>query len=947
MRAASHVRLCGALLVLAGVLSGCGSGSLQEPARLLDGWIDQSEHAADVLLTVAQVNATILAIVLGLGIVTVQLTSRFNIFHLQLRSVDAVFLLLYAVLGVIVPLLWSLRPQALAAAGMVVLSSGFIVATPWMVSRAASSALPSQQIELAVRRAKPRLRGRRSHERRLSQAQDALVGIRAGTEPGDTREDSQRGLQTVLLTALKAGKQARAASLVESVLGGVDDGTELRLEQFEAWLEYGLKDLRGSAEASRSAWRALRNIADEGHVPLAERATQLAAQVAAGRVRDCYRHSQSLEAHDELGVPYVHIPADLERQVSDRLKEVNEFVALVADKTPPQPRARRLFYATCELLTRPAWEVQLGDDMPLADQAFEGAKDLYRGLLECLDEANPPLNAAEAREVRHRIERLAEVPMQLLETAQAGGYLNAEDGRAILKGYVKWIDDAIARRDEQLTHALIGVLRERIEAGFIPRRPTFRTTAAGWTAEVRHTDAGRVAATGLLCALAEDLGTTSAQYQLMRDDPSYWQKSAWMFFNVPHWGSEKDMLAVARRFLPSLEGTFLTSYLSNLDEGITRRLQLHPVLRPYDILRAWQESQLRPDVRLSVLLSRWQKVLAEDHLRPARRAREQKEQEARLLAEAGPETRKALEDLFARPENPPPPGYLTSHRVARSLLRAVTEVTSRETGVAAQTYDDWRQAAAEWLDLTESSDKTPDINALLARIQPLSTEPSRVARDFRHPNETAAPLGNSRRRGIWETVFGNSTANDEMQAGRGYELERADLPPRTYCLLPKWEGDYSGYVIAVEEDNSTRLLVLDPQGGPPAEVIPLTPRYLPELILADCLGDLINCTTCFGILDNPGEQMLRCPGCGGTGRLPCHPLLRIATAAFIEKLPAAGTTRPYPGPASFRRWQREQEHRDWGDRVRVFTSSALREHLANTLENENGADAEPQATAGG
>jgi hypothetical protein len=68
----------------------------------------------------------------------------------------------------------------------------------------------------------------------------------------------------------------------------------------------------------------------------------------------------------------------------------------------------------------------------------------------------------------------------------------------------------------------------------------------------------------------------------------------------------------------------------------------------------------------------------EDYRRPAREEQSRKESEARLLERASPESRKALEELLARPVNAPSPEYLTqSVEVllrARALLHASTPV---------------------------------------------------------------------------------------------------------------------------------------------------------------------------------------------------------------------------------------------------------------------------------
>jgi hypothetical protein len=258
-------------------------------------------------------------------------------------------------------------------------------------------------------------------------------------------------------------------------------------------------------------------------------------------------------------------------------------------------------------------------------------------------------------------------------------------------------------------------------------------------------------------------------------------------------------------------------------------------------------------------------------------------------------------------------------------------VKAHGSGAAALTFEGWRQAAAAWLAATKGEEET-DVSQLLTNISALPTKASRIAKDLRQPIEVSV-RGVHSERDVWQTVFGYMTPADEYDGRTTYA--RADLAQRTYCLLlDERQGDSHGYVAAVEKDFSYRLLVLEDGDGSCDELIPFSSRYLPDTVLQDCLGDMMNCTTCFGLTEPSQGTELSCPSCGVTGRLPVDKHLRQATYQFIDSLPA---TKLAPAPSGMF-GSPASSRRDWGGRIKVFTSQALRQHLADVVQS-NEADA--------
>lgn len=909
-------------LAIACPLSSC-SGPDDQFSRSLEQWVNDAtlERASSLLLTLAQVNVTILAFVLGLGIVTLQLAARYAIPNLRLQRGDAFFLLAYAGTGVLAPLLWSMQPSVVGALVLTIASFVFILAAPVRAARAARAGLPLEIARRAVRDLKQKSNhfSSRSQRKHLASAHHTLLAIRADTAPGAVRDQIQLYMQEVLLLALSARNEEAANRIVSSVLGGVDDGVEQRLEQFETWLDQHGETLSDNASATYEAWKAIRRICvdslGEGRIEIATRATRLAATLATARVRAVYRGSQTpVEALDEWGQLYVRIFADTD--VSQCLKDANELASLLAERAPHIRRGRPLFEAICTLFVEPSRHVSLSSYLPL-EVPFEAASELQHQLAQGLRRGD-----ADDVEIQFRMETLIEVPLQLLETLQATGCLYSRVGLKILHGYLRWIDDAAEQGSLWLVNVLVSNLRKRVEGKFFPPR-SYRSTVAGTINTIC-----------LLRAAVEPLAATAAKLQHRYVDVEGWGSGsgAYAFFDVPSWGHERDMAAVARGFLPALEQEIWSQNFKKND----REERLDPLedVDRHDVVNSWLMPTERPDVLLSVLLARWERALNEDYRRPGLQERRQMEQQVALLAEADPETREALEELFSRPNNPLSSEYLEKSlrvlKMARKLLHSSIKIQTFSSGIATTTLKDWQEAARAWLKGATGEDD-PDIGQLVSGIRGLSREPSLVARDFRSPVEISRgsfPI----KKHLWQTVFGYETANDRMVSRRQTAYERADLPPRTYCLLPQWEGSSHGYIVAIEEDHSCRLIVLATDDGLCEDEIPFSSRYLPDVILQDCLGDLLNCTTCFGLLSGRNWSALACPVCGGTGRLKLDDLIHWATDDFVNNLPTSGSA-----PARFAangRFRRAQE--DPRGRIKVFTSRALREHLATVLDKDSG-----------
>ncbi|GAB3917591.1 hypothetical protein GCM10011575_31320 [Microlunatus endophyticus] len=614
-----------------------------------------------------------------------------------------------------------------------------------------------------------------------------------------------------------------------------------------------------------------------------------------------------LAPRDDLDYPYVQLSVQVAEQLQHLFHDVQQLAVLLVEKVPELERARPIFEAACELLTEPSHEVLLADDMPI-ELPFDSAELLYQRMVE------EHSAAPDDREIRARLSLLIDVPLQLLEAAQAGGHVYAESSRRIFRGYLRWIDDAAQHRTLWLMTKLTEALQRRVRADFVIQ------------GSYRHTMASRISSMLLLSAVAEQLGATAAQTQRRWVDVEKWDSGAYPLFNVISWGHERYMPAVARAFLPALEAHFL-KHRAKDGRGL---MEFDLAFAPYDIIHDWLMPHERPDVLLSVLIARWRRALSEDYRRPELQARREAESESRMLQDADPKFRKELEELLARPNNSPSAEFLAESvavlTTARSLLERAVTVRTNGVGIASRTYEGWRRAAASWLQQARGA-ADPDIPSLLVGIEALSTDPARIAEDFRKPIMTNR-TGQGGTHDMWQTVFGYLTPNDTMLSGRRGDWERADLPARTYCLLPEWEGGSHGWIVAVEEDRSYRLLVLENADGTCDDQIPFSPKYLPDVILKDALGDLMRCTTCFGLLDDGRRNRLTCPSCNGEGYLPNIQLLRAETYQFIMGLKAHGVAPPPPQTSFIRGLQQAEVC----GKLRVFTSHTLREHLADAIQ---------------
>ena len=142
MAPTAHRSVIGAHVVLTAplLLAGCSAtADGQDPATAA---IIARQSAA--LLAMAQVNATILAFVLGLGLIALQMASRWAIPNLTLQVVTwrGLFVLLYAILGVAAPLALSyVNPTEFNTWLALGLSVGQTRWMPWAIDT--SEALPT------------------------------------------------------------------------------------------------------------------------------------------------------------------------------------------------------------------------------------------------------------------------------------------------------------------------------------------------------------------------------------------------------------------------------------------------------------------------------------------------------------------------------------------------------------------------------------------------------------------------------------------------------------------------------------------------------------------------------------------------------------------------------------------------------------------------------------
>lgn len=913
----SRLTCTAAALGAVGALSACDGSITREPLTTED-WLAsfynwaQDENvlnkASSLMLTLAQVNSTILAFIFGLGLVTFQLAARFAVPRLRLRRRNTVFLLAYAVLGVVVPLLWSLQPSAEAAAVLTFVSFAFIVATPVSVANAAKAGSPIELAQMALREAQKRRISVRKKSGRLSDAHETFVSIRNEAKGDGIREEVQGHLLGLLLIALNAGHGNEAARIAASAIGEVDDGAERRLQQFGIWYAHYGATLSASPPASRSSWAAIEKIclrAGEERIELAAQATRLAATLAAGRVRAISRSTQyCLQPEDMFEcVVKISAPRNLDgdapgEKVDGVLRDVQALTSLLAERVPSTRRGRQWFDAICALLTDPLARIHV-DECHLLELPFESANKLHDQLSEGL-----PNDNAEGAEALHRMKALCEVTLSLLETAQAAGCLHGSAGRNILSGYLQWIDIAAERRNFRDVDVMIGALRLRVKKHFAADRHS-------------STAAAKISSIQVQRAVAKQLAVTVAKLQHRHSGADAWQVDSYHPLDLLSWGHEKDTAVVARRFLPLLEEE---AWSRRVKEGADLQKDVPHFFhtRGLNVLSSWLSPTQRPDVLLSVLLSRWQRALSEDYRRRP------------IFEQRGFGKEAQRSDDSDRSEEVRDKRFLEHEvqslrvlQMARELLSASTSMPGWGTGSASRTLSGWCEAAKTWLKETEGAGES-DIDKLLSRLK-THTETRHTARDFSQPVEIAG--SGSSTNDVWQTVFGFMTPND-MMVRRKNQYERADFPPRTYCLIPEWDGDYSAFVVAVEEDGSQRLLVLEDKNGSCDEKTPLSIRYLPEMLLQDSLGDLLNCTSCFGLAEGLAGSGLSCPNCKNTGRHSFHELLIVTTHRFILAQPAIASPPPNPVKA-FR--GALSEHSGFG--VRKFTSHDLRRCLADALED--------------
>lgn len=620
-------------------------------------------------------------------------------------------------------------------------------------------------------------------------------------------------------------------------------------------------------------------------------------------------------SYDNMGDPVLELSErpdsphfnDLSRQVHG----VQDLASLLAERVPSTQRGRDMFEAVCALLTDPFNEVALGDTYVLT-HPFETAS-LIRDRLAEESQKDRPAN----EEAQFRMKALCKVPMRLLEAAQSVGALHGNDGREIFSGYLNWIDDAAESGSVASIHDLMDALRPTLQRAFVKRGE-------------QATIAARISLNQLQKVVAQKLATTTENVQRRFTEGEGWRKSDYYHFDLTDWGPGDDPSAVQRVLFPALDEEAWFNGILKDTKILTGRygpLEIDEL----DVLRSALHSSTRPDVLVSVLLARWQRALTEHHRNPLVRERLRAEWEAEMLHGRDGESRQRMEQLLRQPDHLFPERDAESLRIwamARYLLQFSTKIRPQGSGIAARTYEGWRRAAEAWLQATGGDDDHPDpeVKQFLTNIEALSSDPARIAADFRQPVgvDWSAPFAN---RGMWQAVFGFFTPNDLMIHMRNPRQERADFPPRTYLVLPRYEGDYSGHLLAVEKDGSFRLLVLENENGSCDEIIPLSRKYLPDVVLRDCLGDLLNCTTCFGLLTGNEWRELTCPSCLSTGRLPNNQLLKAATYDFIRALPKLRSSPPNPNG----KYHTNADEQAGVGGAKTFTSHGLREHLANVL----------------
>lgn len=873
---------------------------------------DEASRLSDLLLTLAQINGTVLAFVLGLSLLTYQLLAQRSLRRFPLGGLQIATFVSYLILGVVAPLAIAVRPTDGAAIAITGISVLFILATPLLAVRAARSGLPRSVARGSMRHATKRRFRAGAKKAAVIDAAETIALLRDGSTSTADRVELQSDLQSLCLLALSRNHEEEAATIALACVGEADSDAVRRLEQLDGWYRSNATHLASSERVAKAIWTALVNlcrIARDDEIDLLRIVGVTAEGVASSRVVHIMRASPRYEPSDSWHLPPFSF--SLTRYMDDSpgfwLKEAAELALLLSERAAPRRRDRLLFETICNLLEKPGARITLCDSIE-ATACFKSADRIFRHTIKDASRDHSEI----ADEIKFRIERLAEVPIRILEGATKESYLASDATRQVYFGYLEWLETAAVESHLWVVSTLESSLQRATRSTFLGQASANgRVAAKNDVSIVMRAAAKRLARLSLKLHQRWTLEGWSRDDLYLMFDPSYW---------LPD--THRD--SVAASLLPALDRELWPDVLQGIhDEPL--RLGLFEL---DDQIGQWFRVPERADVYIGVLLGRWSRSWQEDHKRTLLSEHRESEHLPRIWDQAEPESKGALDHLSNSP---------TSRRPRKVEARVLRELALLDTALNAtfsyhylgrpdevETATRWKECAQAWM-LESPGDNQRDPRRILSSTFPsaIPALPRLLAAATR--DETAPHL-DAVRSYIWQSRF-----------------ERAPtVAVREYFLLPVWEGSSHGYVVALEEDRSSRLVVLEDRDEHCQALTPFSRKYLPGLLIDDWIGDWVRCQTCLATSGPYVGLATACPSCGGSTKSPDYAIICDAVFEFIQTRPALGVAPDYSQlPHAF-----SGIHQDSGGRLRSFKTDELLHFLRQVLGPEASGREESNTDAG-
>lgn len=825
--------------------------------------------AASVLLTLATVNGTVVAFVLGLRIVAMQLSARFDLPRVRLGWSDLVFIGTYALLNVILPIVAALHPTEAWVVLCVFLSIALGISVPLVMRSTIAAGLPRGLINSAVRKASG-ARSSKTMSGRLLEGANTLTSIRVTASSDSLRAESQSGLFRLMELALIW--KLPAAGLVTAVLGDADGREAQRASEFAEWIESRFGSmLLDDRQATDTAFQQLQSFALETGRSHEIRATVLQAVARFSAFGIAERHRQCAflrvgRTESFFALSKRHwAEHDSVEHWPERLAQL---ASLVFETSPKTLTARPHFKAICSLFTIPFAQMRIGNHVSVHAE--------IKGLRRLFD----PLVLDTTEEADFRIEQLASSVIEMVEHLQSQCMLATDDTRDLLRLYLDWVD-ALAAADRTL---LIESLTKLLNLGFSSR---FQGISSSSRTIASSAEFATLLKT-LVPRFAETVVALEAMYSREQGEQSMFASHTGLnVFDPVRWGHHLETAEIAPAFYTELERRFLAPQ-GHLKHQLKDVMDLHTVNmdRRHDILSDVVAAVDRPDTLLAILRSRWSLALREDRMRPEARRRAEEASRAEMLAGATAETREALEALFSQPTNDFPTSFesLADRVVTRDLLKRSVELRAQGEGIGSSTYESWRAAADLWLERTgRDDDAEDDLRESLTMLpQDAASLANYIDLPLRSDHSYAA---SARTDGVWRAIYGYSGSSAMAWREEQHDLNLRGALERTYWLLPV-QDEWHEVVLVVEEHDGSRWMVplIVDYGRDVQKTIPASYKYLARVLLEQVLGVLETCSACFGTTYSRSGFTPECPVCEGTGRTQNYWILRDALWRGVQEV---------------------------------------------------------------